>query len=149
MELKTTTYCVIAKVTMKKAVRLLVLIVASVECYKFRILNVTECRVPDPPMVKAVREKLLGSIETYTENDKILLKGNITVLQDVRFYARFKVIEQGKQYNNMINVKGITCRNIIVKMLLQSTNLKYDGKECKVLKGNYAFEVNKRIHHFK
>lgn len=130
---------------MKRAVRVLVLIVASVECYKLRILNITECRVPDPPMMKNVREQWSGTIEPYTERDKMLLRGNVTVLRDVRFYARFKMAERQKRYNNIVTFKGITCRNIITKMLMQFTNIMYDPNECKVLKGNYVFEVNKLI----
>lgn len=102
--------------------------------------NMEECKNPVPPYAKNNDSKL--TITIYSKNNKTIIKGTWMSKEDLRgYFWRFKY---GRQKSGVIKYSfeydRISCRNIIPKLLLLATHVRYDAKSCVIHKGTYAFD---------
>lgn len=114
--------------------------------HKTKLLGVKECENPTPPKCKA--DVAEGKIELYGRN---LLNGTVIVKKNVIPFLNFRagVEDDGKFNNYKLSYLKLTCKNILMKIILTAINLKFNDDTCEVPKGNYHFEgidVNKLDH---
>ncbi|KAF9823176.1 hypothetical protein SFRURICE_001589 [Spodoptera frugiperda] len=104
------------------------------------------CTDPDPPY--EVPRKVDVSLSVVNNSDKFFYNANISVKEDLSGYVwRYKrgYEKDGKIiYEN--DLKGLSCKSFIFKLIYGMSTIKYDHKTCDILKGNYSFrnlEVSK------
>lgn len=113
----------------------------EIDAYNLTLLSFKPCENPEPPMAENYADHYMATIDTFQVGHRLLLRGNITILQDISFHLRFKSgVEKKSSVIFNIKFEGISCNNIVTRMILNSVNVKYDPKTCTLLKGNYNFD---------
>lgn len=108
----------------------------------------TPCANPNPPVDKKNNNIMNAEYDIYKKNGKQLVRGNVTVKEDVIAFMTFKsgVEKRGKVTRYNLDYKKITCKSLLFKILYSAIKIKYDPNTCKLLKGHYFFndlDVNK------
>lgn len=115
-------------------------LVAAHSHYKMNIKTIEECKDPSPPYVPNSDNKL--AITVYKKNNKTLVKGTWTSKEDLSGY--FWSFKYGKYKYGDIKYTyiydKISCNNVIPKLLLVASHVKYDPKRCVFYKGTYSFD---------
>lgn len=105
------------------------------------LLSCKPCENPEPPMAEDSADHYMGTIDIHEAGHRFLLRGNITFVRDSKLLVRIKSgIEKKSSVKYNIKFEGISCNNIVARMILNSVNVKYDPKTCTVLRGNYVFD---------
>lgn len=106
---------------------------------KTTLKSVGLCEKPEPPY--CVPNPINISLETYRKNRKTLLRGNITISENVNLFVKFssQVTENGKT-KDLLRLEKVSCKQVITKIIYTATHLNYDADTCKVFKGNYTFD---------
>lgn len=109
--------------------------------HKSTLLSFKPCANPEPPMAENHTDRYMGTIDTIKVGQQLFLRGNITFLQDTKLYLCFKSgVEKKSSVKFNIKFEGVSCNNIVTRMILNSVNVKYDPKTCTLLRGNYTFD---------
>lgn len=109
--------------------------------HKSTLLSFTPSANPEPPMADNYTDYFRGTIDTYKVGQRLILRGNLTFAQDIKLFLRFKSgVEKKSTVKFNIKFEGISCSNIVTRLILNSINVKFDSKTCTVLKGNYLFD---------
>lgn len=119
---------------MKAVLYFVILFVSSksLQVLNTKLISIKECKKPRPPIMDNLLQKGYFKIESYKANDKILIKGNVTLFQDTTI-----LLQMG--FKNL-NFKGLTCKHVMVKVLFQLTKLKYNTNTCIISRGSYYFD---------
>lgn len=117
--------------------------------HKTTLQSVKDCENPTPPKSKS--DVVNGKFETYKKSDNTLLKGTMIVKKNVKLFLNFKagVEENGKLKNYKLFYTKLTCKNLLLKLIMAAVNLKVNEDTCEVPMGNYQFEgfdINKIDH---
>lgn len=108
--------------------------------HRSTLLSFLPCKRPNPPFEKVPR--VLYDIKNYRKNGQILIRGNITVLEEFTGYLKFKaeIEKNGKITDRLVDYKGLSCKNLFCQLVLSAIKLQYDSDTCRVSKGNHEFK---------
>lgn len=114
--------------------------------YKSKLLSIKDCKNPVPP--KSNSAAMEGNFGNPERN---LLNGSVIVTKNAILFLHFRagVEENGKLKKYKLFYPKLTCKNILMKIILAAVNIKYNEDTCEVLKGNYYFyglDINKLDH---
>lgn len=118
-----------------------VLLFLGSKAYNSTLLSFKPCVTPEPPMAADVPDHYIGTIDTFKSGRRLLLRGNITIVQNIKLYSRIKSgIEKKTKVRFTIKFEGISCNNMVTRMIFNSVKVKYDPTTCTLLRGNYIFD---------
>lgn len=105
------------------------------------LLSFKPCVNPEPPMAENYTDHYTETMDTYKVRQRLFLRGNITIVQNIRLDSRFKSgVEKKSRVKFNIKFEGISCNNIVTRLILKSVKVKFDPKTCTLMKGNYFFD---------
>lgn len=119
--MKAASYCVILFVSLK-----------TLEALTTTLISLKECKKPVPPVMADLSQRGYFKIEAYQPKDKVLVKGNVTLFQDAIFLVQIG--------SKNVNFRGISCKHLWFKVLLNFVKLKYHPATCVISQGSYFFD---------
>lgn len=108
--------------------------------HKSRLLGIKECENPYPPKCKS--EVIEGKFGIFGKSDRKLINGSVIVKKDIITFLNFRsgVEKNGKLKNYNLSYSKLTCKNLMMKVVLAAVNIKYNEDTCEIFKGNYYLE---------
>lgn len=109
--------------------------------YKITLRSTEKCSNPEPPYEKNPLVDI--TIEAYNKSGGVYFKGNLTIKDNMKgYYWKIKTaIERpGNVIKHMNTFKKLTCKSVIPKVMLITSNIRYNEKTCEIYKGSYSFE---------
>lgn len=109
--------------------------------YQATLVSLAECDNPEPPYEK--NRKVSANLTTrHTKDNVTVIGGTIEIKENLIGYLwRLKtgvIKHDTPKYN--VDSKGMTCNNIIARIIIISTKIKADLKSCKLFKGVSVFD---------
>lgn len=130
----------------------IVFIIFSLQClnaiaskkHSMRLLDFRTCDSPTPPFGYLASNIFNLNLSIYNIKGKTYVRGNVTVKEDLSgpYFWRLCVQEadDSKRLIKLMEMPKMTCRDLLVRLLLKFTNVKYIPKSCTYKKGVYEFK---------
>lgn len=108
---------------------------------KITLRSSERCSNPEPPYE---RNPLVDfRLQAYNKSGGVYFRGNFTIKENLKGYF-FKIktaIERpGNVIKHMNTFQKLTCKSVIPRIVLMSSNVRYNVKTCELYKGSYSFE---------
>lgn len=125
---------------------LFLVLIEDTEAMSPRIYRITwrsteRCTNPDPPYQQDPLVTLV--VEPYTKNGLVYFRGNLTIKENLKgyFWKIKSAIEKPNHTIKPLNTfQKLTCKSVIPKLTLITSNVKYNEQTCEYYKGTYYFQ---------
>lgn len=138
--------------TMPRFTLLVVLIIFSSRCLRVnsikkhftRLVDIQKCNSSTPPFGYIASNIFSYDFSMFNIKNKPNIRGNITIKEDIsgNFLWSFLVREadDSKRFVARVDLLKMTCKDLLVRLVLMYTNVKFVPKSCTYKKGVYKFK---------